>query len=166
MFAVWVKGDALNKEDVEKCMKQIDGMFFLHSSETHRKEHGIHVQTESPPLFLSRLCDGCIEKLPVAKPLINKRPSGLDAVVSTIGRAAGESCQADSDGNINVIEAAAKAGVKKFILVTSIGTGESKAGTPPKVYESLKPVLIEKEKAEERLKAVAKEHGMDFVIIR
>ena len=55
-------------------------------------------------------------------------------------------------GNINVIEAAAKAGVKKFILVTSIGTGDSKQATPPNVYEVLKPVLLEKEKAEQRLK--------------
>lgn len=33
------------------------------------------------------------------------------------------------------MEAAVKAGVKKFVLVTSIGCGESKAGTPPNVYE-------------------------------
>lgn len=50
------------------------------------------------------------------------------------------------------MEAAAKAGVKKFVLVTSIGTGESKAATPPNVYEVLRPVLVEKEKAEKRLK--------------
>lgn len=55
-------------------------------------------------------------------------------------------------GNINVIEAAAKAGVKKFVLVTSVGAGDSKDATPPNVYEVLKPVLVEKEKAEQRLK--------------
>ncbi len=55
-------------------------------------------------------------------------------------------------GNINVIEAAAKAGVKKFILVTSVGVGDSKQATPPNVYEVLKPVLVEKEKAEQRLR--------------
>jgi hypothetical protein len=80
-------------------------------------------------------------------------------------------------GNINLIEAAVRHGVKKFVLVTSIGTGEqppcnecgmcsismyhqlaqafagdSKAATPAHVYEVLKPVLLEKEKAEERLK--------------
>jgi uncharacterized protein YbjT (DUF2867 family) len=82
------------------------------------------------------------------------------------GRAPGESALADSEGNINVIEAAAKYGVKKFILVTSIGAGESKAGTPPNVYEALKTVLVEKEKAEAKLKEVAKAKGMDFVIIR
>lgn len=115
MFAVWVKGDALDKDSVERCFKQIDG---------------------------------------------------LDAVVTSIGRAPGESADADSLGNINIIEAAARHGVKKFILVTSIGTAESKAGTPPNVYEALKPVLVEKEKAERRLMEVARQHGMDFVIIR
>ena len=55
-------------------------------------------------------------------------------------------------GNINLIEAAAKKGVKKFILVTSIGTGDSKDAPPTQVYDVLKPVLLEKEKAEEALK--------------
>ena len=55
-------------------------------------------------------------------------------------------------GNINIIEAAAKKGVKKFILVTSIGTGDSKDAPPGQVYDVLKPVLLEKEKAEEALK--------------
>ena len=55
-------------------------------------------------------------------------------------------------GNINLIEAAAKKGVKKFILLTSIGVGDSKDAPPAQVYEVLKPVLVEKGKAEDRLK--------------
>lgn len=55
-------------------------------------------------------------------------------------------------GNINLIEAAAAKGVRKFILVTSIGTGDSKDAPPTQVYDVLKPVLLEKEKAEEALK--------------
>ncbi len=55
-------------------------------------------------------------------------------------------------GNINLIEAAAAKGVKKFVLVTSIGTGDSKDAPPTQVYDVLKPVLLEKEKAEEALK--------------
>ena len=55
-------------------------------------------------------------------------------------------------GNINLIEAAAKKAVKKFVLVTSIGTGDSKDAPPTQVYDVLKPVLLEKEKAEEALK--------------
>ena len=58
----------------------------------------------------------------------------------------------DVQGNINLIEAAAKKGVKKFILLTSIGVGNSKDAPPQQVYDVLKPVLIEKGKAEEKLK--------------
>lgn len=41
--------------------------------------------------------------------------------------------------------------MKRFVLVTSIGTGDS-AGAPPKpVYDVLEKVLVEKAKAEEYL---------------
>lgn len=76
---------------------------------------------------------------------------GLDAVVCTLGGTL-ENCQVDSEGNINVINAAMEAGVKKFVLVTSIGTGDSKDAPAQQVYDTLKPVLLEKEKAEEALK--------------
>lgn len=58
-------------------------------------------------------------------------------------------------GNINIIEAAVKKGVKKFVLVTSIGCGETKEAPGEKVYEVLKPVLVEKDKAEALLKVSA-----------
>lgn len=90
---------------------------------------------------------------------------GTDAVVSSIGGTTADPT-ADSLGNITLIEAAAKHGVKKFVLVTSIGTGDSKDATPPNVYETLKPVLVEKEKAEQRLMEVAAASGMEFVIVR
>ncbi len=61
---------------------------------------------------------------------------------------------ADSTGNINIINEAIKRGVKKFVLVTSIGTGDSKDAPPEKVYQVLEPVLVEKEKAEAYLKVL------------
>ena len=36
--------------------------------------------------------------------------------------------------------------------MTSIGTGDSKGAPPKQVYDVLKPILLEKEKAEEKLK--------------
>lgn len=75
----------------------------------------------------------------------------LGAVVSTVGGTT-ENPQADGEGNINIINAAAEAGVKKFVLVTSIGTGDSKDAPGEQVYNVLKPVLLEKEKAEAALK--------------
>lgn len=87
----------------------------------------------------------------------------VDAVVSTIGGTPADPT-ADSQGNINLIEAAAKKGVKKFILLTSIGVGDSKDAPPEQVYDVLKPVLIEKGKAEEKLKSIGGD--MQFTIIR
>lgn len=75
----------------------------------------------------------------------------VDAVISTIGGSTKDPT-ADSLGNINVIEAAAAKGVKKFILVTSIGCGDSKDAPGEQVYKVLEPVLLQKDKAEERLK--------------
>ncbi|GMH40573.1 hypothetical protein BSKO_08477 [Bryopsis sp. KO-2023] len=87
----------------------------------------------------------------------------IDAVISTIGGTPANPL-ADSIGNINLIDAAAAKGVKRFILVTSIGTGDSKDAPPQPVYDVLKAVLVEKEKAEERLKALGSK--MEFVIVR
>mmetsp|Transcript_11964 Transcript_11964/g.30548 ORF Transcript_11964/g.30548 Transcript_11964/m.30548 type:complete len:316 (+) Transcript_11964:24-971(+) len=89
----------------------------------------------------------------------------LDAVVTTVGGTPANPLS-DSLGNINLIEAAVEKGVKRFILVTSIGTGDSKNAPPPQVYDVLRPVLLEKEKAEKALKEKCKEGGMEFVILR
>jgi nucleoside-diphosphate-sugar epimerase len=78
----------------------------------------------------------------------------LDAVVSTVGGTVADPT-ADGEGNINLINAAIEKGVKKFVLVTSIGTGDSKDAPSEVVYNVLKPVLKEKEKAEEALKVRA-----------
>lgn len=88
-----------------------------------------------------------------------------DVVVSTVGATPADP-RADGEGNIALIEAAAKKGVKKFVLVTSIGCGTSSGAPPPQVYDVLKPVLLEKEKAEARLVAVGKASGMAVVIVR
>ena len=87
------------------------------------------------------------------------------AVGATVGAAPADP-KADSEGNIALIDACVAKGIKKFVLVTSIGTGDSKSAPPQNVYDALEPVLIEKEKAEEHLKKIAKEKGIDFVIVR
>lgn len=84
------------------------------------------------------------------------------AVISTIGGLPKEGVRADYLGNKNLIDAAVKAGVQKFILVSSIGSGESVVALPPQALETLKPVLIEKEKAEKHLI----ESGLTYTVIR
>ena len=86
----------------------------------------------------------------------------INAVISTIGGLPKEGDRADYLGNKNLIDAAVKAGVQKFILVSSIGSGESVVAIPPQALETLKPVLLEKEKAEKHLI----ESGLIYTVIR
>src|SRR4028119_2059744 len=84
------------------------------------------------------------------------------AVISTIDGLPKDGERADYLGNKNLIDAAVKAGVQKFILVSSIGSGNSAGALPPQALETLRPVLIEKEKAENHLI----ESGMIYTVIR
>ncbi|EGK90036.1 SDR family oxidoreductase [Microcoleus vaginatus PCC 9802] len=86
----------------------------------------------------------------------------IHAVISTIGGLPKDGERADYLGNKNLIDAAVKAGVQKFILVSSIGSGNSAAALQPQVLETLGPVLSEKEKAENHLI----ESGMIYTVIR
>ncbi|HLP91793.1 MAG TPA: SDR family oxidoreductase [Nostocaceae cyanobacterium] len=86
----------------------------------------------------------------------------IHTVISTIGGLPTDEVKPDYLGNKNLIDASVKAGVKKFILVTSIGTGNSVIAMPPQALEVQKPVLIEKEKAEKYLM----NSGLNYTIIR
>jgi nucleoside-diphosphate-sugar epimerase len=84
------------------------------------------------------------------------------AVISTIGGLPKEGQRADYLGNKNLIDAAVKAGVQKFILVSSIGSGNSAVALPPAALETLRPVLIEKDQAEQYLIA----SGLTYTVVR
>ncbi|NET54201.1 MAG: SDR family oxidoreductase [Merismopedia sp. SIO2A8] len=86
----------------------------------------------------------------------------IEAVISTIGGLPKDGQRADYLGNKNLIDAAVKAKVHKFILISSIGSGESVVALPPQALGTLKPVLIEKEQAEKYLIA----SGLTYTIIR
>lgn len=86
----------------------------------------------------------------------------VQAVISTIGGLPKDGERADYLGNKNLIDAAVKAGVQKFILVSSIGSGNSAVALPPQALATLGPVLVEKEKAEQYLIA----SGLTYTIIR
>lgn len=86
----------------------------------------------------------------------------IEAVISTIGGLPQDGQRADYLGNKNLIDAAVKAGANKFILISSIGSGESSVALPPQALETLGPVLAQKEKAEEHLI----NSGLIYTIIR
>jgi nucleoside-diphosphate-sugar epimerase len=86
----------------------------------------------------------------------------VQAVISTIGGKPTDGERADFKGNKHLIDAAVKAGVQKFILVSSIGSGESAIALPPQALETLGAVLAEKEQAEYHLI----DSGLTYTIIR
>jgi uncharacterized protein YbjT (DUF2867 family) len=88
---------------------------------------------------------------------------GCDAAITTLGGGT-DGKLIDYTGNNNVIEAAGILGVTRVILVTSIGCGSSKDATPPSVYEVLKDVLAQKEKAENVL--IKYYTNMNWTIVR
>ncbi|MBD2496347.1 SDR family oxidoreductase [Nostoc sp. FACHB-280] len=86
----------------------------------------------------------------------------IHAVISTIGGLPTDTEKPDYTANKNLIDVAIKAGVQKFILVTSIGTGNSVGALSPQALAALQSVLVEKDKAEQYLIA----SGLTYTIIR
>lgn len=84
------------------------------------------------------------------------------AVVSTLSGKSDDGRWADSTGNINAIDAAGQAGVGRFVLISSLGVGDSKKALPWIVRKILGDRLAGKEEAENHLTA----HGIDYTIIR
>jgi uncharacterized protein YbjT (DUF2867 family) len=84
------------------------------------------------------------------------------AIISTIGGLPQDGQRSDYWGNKQLIDAAVAAGVPRFVLVSSLGAGETKKAIPAAAYESLAEVLAEKEKAEQYLMG----SGLRYTIIR
>lgn len=68
----------------------------------------------------------------------------------------------DDVGTSHLIDAAKQSGVRRFILVTSIGVGETVDDIPAPLKLMLGKVLAAKERAEARLRA----SGLDYTILR
>lgn len=96
----------------------------------------------------------------VERAILTNEP--IYAVVSTIGGLPKDGERADYLGNKNLIDVAVKAGVQKFILISSIGSGNSAVALPPQALATLGSVLVEKEQAEKYLI----ESGLTYTIIR
>jgi uncharacterized protein YbjT (DUF2867 family) len=86
----------------------------------------------------------------------------IAAVISTVGGKPTDGERADFKGNKNLIDAAVKAGAKQFLLITSIGSGNSAPALPLPALETLSSVLAEKEQAENHLIS----SGLIYTIIR
>jgi uncharacterized protein YbjT (DUF2867 family) len=83
------------------------------------------------------------------------------AVVSALGGKRGEPSP-DFVGIRNITDAAKTAGVKRMVIVTAIGVGDSNAMMPEALKKILQPTMIEKGKGEDYLV----NSGLDYTIIR
>jgi len=89
-------------------------------------------------------------------------PGRYRAVISTLGTSGKEAVHPDFEGNRNLIDAAVAAGILRFVLVTTIGAGDS-SDTPPLIAKLLyKDRMALKTRAEDHLKA----SGLAYTIIR
>ena len=86
----------------------------------------------------------------------------FEAAVSTLSGNPEAGFAVDSVGSINAINAAKAAGVQRFILISSIGVGDSAKALPQAALDALANVLVEKTKAENHLI----KSGLDYTIIR
>jgi uncharacterized protein YbjT (DUF2867 family) len=84
------------------------------------------------------------------------------AVVSTLGGRSLDGPRPDFEGNRNAVDAARMAGVKRFVLVTVIGAGNSLQAAPAPARYVLRNVIPEKTKTEDYLRT----SGLDYTIIR
>lgn len=90
------------------------------------------------------------------------RATPIEAVITTVGGMPQDGQRVDYLGNKNLIDAAVTVGIKKFILVSSIGSGDSVVALSPQVLQTLGPVLAEKERAEQHLRT----SGLTYTIVR
>jgi nucleoside-diphosphate-sugar epimerase len=86
----------------------------------------------------------------------------IGTIISTIGGVPQDGQRADYLGNKQLIDTAKAAGIPRFILISSLGAGATKAAIPPQAYQTLAAVLAEKERAENHLI----ESGLTYTIVR
>ena len=107
-------------------------------------------------------------------------PEGLDAVVHLAGRAhVLDESEADPlevfrrvnvEGTLNLARQAAEAGVRRFVFVSSVGVNgnvtSARAFTERDVPAPQEPYAVSKHEAEQGLRALAADTGMELVIVR
>jgi uncharacterized protein YbjT (DUF2867 family) len=84
------------------------------------------------------------------------------AVINSLGGQRGQRPRPDFEGSKNIVDAALNADVRRALMVTAIGSGDSVSAVAPKVLEVLGELLELKTKAENYLI----DSGLDYTILR
>lgn len=92
---------------------------------------------------------------------IGKAAEGCDAIVFAAGAGPGSGAERketmDFGGAAKLVEAAEEIGVRRYLMLSSMGAGDPEGGS-----EAMRPYLLAKARADERLK----KSGLDYTIIR
>jgi uncharacterized protein YbjT (DUF2867 family) len=83
-------------------------------------------------------------------------------VVSALGGKPGDTSRVDSVGNCNAIDAAVRWKASRFVLITTVGAGDSRIALPEQLLPILGPLAEEKTVAESHLK----DSGLSYTILR
>ena len=86
----------------------------------------------------------------------------FSAAINTVGGKRGETPRPDVEGMRQILAAAGPAGVKRHLLVTAIGAGDSHDAVSPNVHKFLGPVL----KMKTEIEAMLTGSGLDYTILR
>jgi uncharacterized protein YbjT (DUF2867 family) len=85
-----------------------------------------------------------------------------DAAVCSLGNPPAAPRKVDAEGVANVVDACRAAGIGRFVLVSSIGAGDSRPALSSRALQFLGPVCALKTEGENHLKA----SGLAFTIVR
>mmetsp|Transcript_10145 Transcript_10145/g.31042 ORF Transcript_10145/g.31042 Transcript_10145/m.31042 type:complete len:239 (-) Transcript_10145:2965-3681(-) len=134
---------------LQKSGKDVLALVLKEKNETKPKTENVHVRTLD---ILDRdLVSSIIEE---------RKP---DAVINCLSLAFEEKTErVDYLGSVNLVDAAVNAGVKRFILVSALGAGDSESAVPAQVMDTMRPMLMDKSRSELYLK----ESGLEYTIIR
>jgi uncharacterized protein YbjT (DUF2867 family) len=95
---------------------------------------------------------------------VGKALAGGDyrAVICTVGGARGDDPRPDFIGVRNIVDAVVRSGVRRMLLVTVIGAGDSRAAISDNAWKFLGPIIELKTRAEDYLTG----SGLDATILR
>ena len=92
--------------------------------------------------------------------------AGSDAVVCSLGRTSNNPDNIASEGTKNIIAAMKETGVKRLVVITSLGVGDSKDQVPFPFKMLMKTVLKKAMEDKEIQEQLVRESGLDWVIVR
>ena len=88
--------------------------------------------------------------------------AGCDVAICSLGNSAGAERKVDFEGVRNAVDSCVTAGVRRFLLITAVGCGDSRPALSERALQFLGKVCELKTQGEDHLKG----SGLDWTIIR